>query len=118
MSTIPAYAIGYLRDVRFGDDIIGYLERIDESFAPFGGEFLVHGGAMSPREGEWDGDIIIIRFPSSSAANRWYDCPAYQEILPLRTDNSEGIVTIVEGVLPGHRGVDKVAELLGSDAHA
>ena len=113
MTTVPAYVIGYLRDVRLGDDIISYMERIDESFAPFGGEFLVHGGALSPREGEWDGDVIIIRFPSVEAANRWYDCPAYQEILPLRTENSEGIVTIVEGVLPGHRGVDKLAELLG-----
>lgn len=116
MTTAPAYAIGYLRDVRFGEEIAAYMERIDTTMAPFGGEFIVHGGAMSPREGEWDGDLIIIRFPSASAANEWYDSPGYQAILPLRTENSEGIVTIVEGVLPGHRGVDKLAELLGGDS--
>lgn len=118
MTIAPAYAIGYLRDVRFGDEIAAYIERIDTTMAPFGGEFIVHGGAMSPREGEWDGDLIIIRFPSASAANEWYDSPGYQAILPLRTENSEGIVTIVEGVLPGHRGVDKLAELLGADSTA
>ena len=90
MTTAPAYAIGYLRDVRFGDDIIEYMERFDSTLAPFGGEFIVHGGALSPREGEWDGDVIIIRFPSVEAATSWYDSPAYQAIVPLRTANSEG----------------------------
>lgn len=118
MTTAPAYAIGYLREVRLGDAVIEYMERIDGTLAPFGGEFIVHGGALSPREGEWDGDIIIIRFPSVDAATAWYDSPGYQAILPLRTANSDGIVTIVEGVLPGHRGVDKVAELLRSDDRA
>ncbi|HIZ98310.1 MAG TPA: DUF1330 domain-containing protein [Candidatus Janibacter merdipullorum] len=118
MTTAPAYAIGYLRDVRFGDDIIEYMERFDSTLAPFGGEFIVHGGALSPREGEWDGDVIIIRFPSVEAATSWYDSPAYQAIVPLRTANSEGVVTIVEGVLPGHRGVDKLAELLASSPSA
>lgn len=114
MTTAPAFAIGYLRDIRMGEDIIRYMERIDETLAPFAGEFVVHGGALSPREGEWDGDLIIIRFPSTDAASAWYDSPAYQEILPLRTANSDGIVTIVEGVLPGHRGVDKLAALPGA----
>lgn len=113
MTTAPAYAIGYLREVRVGPEILGYLERIDATLAPFGGEFVVHGGAMSPREGEWDGDIVIIRFPSRDAATSWYDSPDYQEILRLRTASSTGMVTIVEGVLPGHRGADKLVELRG-----
>lgn len=116
MRTAPAYAIGCLRNVRLGEEIVRYLEQIDSTMAPFGGEFIVHGGAMSSREGEWDGDVVIIRFPSREAASDWYDSPAYQEILPLRTASSDGIVTIVEGVPPGHRGVDKLAELRGSDA--
>lgn len=112
--TAPAYAIGYLRDVRLGEEILRYMERIDETLAPFGGEFIVHGGALSPREGEWDGDIVIIRFPGLDAATAWYDSPGYQAILSLRTENSESIVTIVDGVRPGHRGIDRVAELLGA----
>ena len=36
-------------------------------------------------------------------AHAWYDSPAYQEILPLRTENSDGATIIVEGVDEGYR---------------
>ncbi len=59
---IPAYAVGYLRDVVFGDDIIRYMREIDATLEPFGGEFIVHGGHIEAVEGEWDGALVIIRF--------------------------------------------------------
>ena len=108
----PAYAIGYLREVQFGEQIAQYLRCIDATLEPFGGRFLVHGGALSPREGEWDGDLVIIAFPDRESALAWYDSPAYQEIVPLRTANSAGLVTIVDGVTPGHRATDKLGALL------
>lgn len=114
--TTPAYAIGYLRDVRFGEDIAAYMRAIDATLEPFGGRFLIHGGALSPKEGQWDGDIIVIGFPDREAALAWYDSPDYQAIIPLRTANSEGIVTVVDGVRPGHVATDKLAELLGASA--
>jgi uncharacterized protein (DUF1330 family) len=40
---MPAYAIGHLRDVAVGPEIVEYLERIDETLAPFGGRFIIHG---------------------------------------------------------------------------
>ncbi|WP_114905887.1 DUF1330 domain-containing protein [Ornithinimicrobium murale] len=109
--SLPAYAIGYLREVRFGEEIATYMQRIDATLAPFGGHFLVHGGALSPLEGEWDGDIIIIAFPDRDSALAWYGSADYQELVPLRTSNSEGIVTVVDGVQPGHRATDKLAEV-------
>lgn len=115
MHTKPAYAIGYLREVTFGADIIEYMQRIDATLAEHGGHFLVHGGALTPCEGQWDGDLVVIGFPDRDSARRWYDSPAYQAILPLRTRNSDGMVTIVDGVGPGHRATDKLAELLSPD---
>jgi hypothetical protein len=32
--------------------------------------------------------------------------PTYQEILPLRTDNSDGSAILVDGVTPDHRATD------------
>ncbi|WP_256837791.1 DUF1330 domain-containing protein [Ornithinimicrobium faecis] len=110
--SLPAYAIAYLREIQFGDQIARYMRCIDATLEPFGGQFLIHGGALSPQEGEWDGDIVVIAFPDRESALAWYASPAYQAILPLRTDNSTGIVTIVDGVAPGHRGADKLRELL------
>ena len=108
----PAYALAYLQDVRFNDEIVDYLQRIDETLAPFGGRFLVHGGRLTPLEGAWDGDIVVIAFPDQAAATDWYASPGYQDILGLRTTNSTSIAAIVEGVPAGYRAVDGLADLL------
>ncbi|NYJ02545.1 uncharacterized protein (DUF1330 family) [Nocardioides thalensis] len=108
-----AYAIAYLNDVDFGEAIIEYIEKIDATIAPYGGRFLVHGGKLTPAEGEWTGDLVIIEFPGSEAAAAWYASPAYQEILPLRTEHSRSIACLVEGVPDGYRAVDKIAQVLG-----
>ena len=105
---MTAYDIGVLRSVRFGQDIVDYLERIDATLEPFGGRFVVHGAAPEVREGSWDGSLVIIAFPDLDAARGWYDSPAYQEILPLRTDNSEGVTMLVEGVVAPRERIAKV----------
>ena len=109
---IPAYAAGYLRDVVFGDDIIRYMREMDATLEPFGGEFIVHGGNIDAFEGEWDGDLVIIRFPDRTSALSWYESPEYQRILALRIQNSRSMVAIVEGVKSGHTGSAKADELL------
>ncbi len=111
-NTTKGYAIAYLREVDLGPAIAEYIERIDETLAPYGGHFLVHGGELTAAEGEWDGAIVIIEFPSTGAAREWYESPAYQAILPLRTEHSQSIAAMVEGVPTGYRAVDKLAELL------
>jgi uncharacterized protein (DUF1330 family) len=109
---IPAFAVGYLRDVVFGDDIVRYMREIDATLEPFGGEFIAHGGHIEAVEGEWDGDLVIIRFPDHASAMGWYASDDYQHILPLRVNNSHSMVAIVDGVEPGHTGSDKADELL------
>jgi len=111
--TKPAYAVAYLRDVDFGDEIIRYMREIDDTFTPFGGEFIVHGGELEAKEGQWDGALVIIRFPDRESALAWYESADYQRILPLRLNNSDSIAALVEGVAPGHAGAKRVDELLG-----
>jgi uncharacterized protein (DUF1330 family) len=103
---MSTYAIAHLRSVQLGPDIVRYLERIDATLEPFGGRFIVHGGAIDVREGEWPGDVIVIEFPDRQSATGWYESLAYQEILPLRTGNSDGIAILVDGVTPDHRATD------------
>jgi len=40
--------------------------------------------------------------PSIDDARGWYDSPAYQEILHLRTDHIDGDTLLVEGVAPDY----------------
>ncbi|WP_433011709.1 DUF1330 domain-containing protein [Kribbella sp. CA-294648] len=100
------YAIANLRNVRLNAGIVEYLERIDATLAPFDGHFIVHGGVPEFVEGEWDGTLIVIEFPSYEHARGWYASPEYQKILPLRTDNSDGVAMLVGGVGRDHVATD------------
>lgn len=108
---MTAYALAHLRNVDFGDAIIDYLQRIDATLAPYDGRFLVHGGNVTAAEGEWDGDIVIIEFPDRASVEGWYESPDYQAILPLRTEHSQSIAVVVDGVPAGYRATDGLAAL-------
>ncbi|QTP57890.1 DUF1330 domain-containing protein [Billgrantia antri] len=103
---MTAYAIARLQDVTMGPEIVEYLEKIDATLAPYGGRYLIHGGPTEVLEGNWQGDTIMLGFPSLERARAWYRSKAYRRILPLRTANAVGDVILVEGVPEGHRGID------------
>jgi uncharacterized protein (DUF1330 family) len=83
-------------------EVLDYLRRIQATLDPFGGRFLVHGAEVEVAEGPWPGTVVIIEFPDLVAAREWYRSPAYQEILPLRTNNIDGEAILVDGVGPGY----------------
>ena len=100
---MTAYAVAHLRSVDQNAEIVEYLQRIDATLDPFAGRFVVHGVLPDVVEGEWPGVLVVIGFPDPDAARAWYDSPAYQEILPLRTRNSDGVTLMVDGVPEGYR---------------
>lgn len=103
---MTAYAIALLQDVTMGPEIVEYLEKIDATLVPYGGYYLIHGGATQVLEGSWQGDTIMLGFPDLEQAQAWYHSEAYRRTLPLRTANAMGDVILVEGVPEGHRGVN------------
>jgi uncharacterized protein (DUF1330 family) len=103
---MAGYALAHIRSVTMGPAIVEYLERLDATLAPFGGRFIVHGGSVDVLEGAWLGNLVMIEFPDVQAARNWYSSPAYQAIVRLRTENTEGDCIIVDGVPPGHRATD------------
>lgn len=110
-STPRGYGIAVFDQVDLGPEIWSYLELIEQTFAPYGGAWVVHGSPPEPVEGSWPGDIVIIAFPTLAQARAWYVSPAYQEILPLRTGHSRAAVALVEGVPEGYRAEQTVAKL-------
>ncbi|MDH6281493.1 uncharacterized protein (DUF1330 family) [Rhodococcus sp. LBL1] len=105
---MSAFAIAHLRSVDFGADVVEYLERIDATLAPFDGRFVVHGSETTVLEGDWVGDLVVIEFPSRRMALEWYQSPAYQDIVALRTENSDGTAIIVDEVAHPHRATDVI----------
>ena len=106
---MPAYAVAHMRQVTMGPAVVEYLQRIDATLAPFGGRFIVHGGEVEILEGSWPGFLIVIEFPDRNRVSAWYNSVAYQEIVTLRTDNSESDVVMVDGVGSEHKATDVLA---------
>lgn len=110
MSGQRGYAVGHLRGVQLGAGIREYMERIESTFEPFGGEWVVHGTQPEVVEGDWPGDVVIIGFPSIAAARRWYYSEDYQSILGLRTEHSDTSVVLLEGVDSEYRAAETIAK--------
>jgi len=108
---MPAYALAHLRDIDPHPDILEYLERIQATLDPFGGRFIVHGGTIAVLEGAWPGLLVIIEFPGMDQARSWYESPAYQAILPLRTKHIESNAILVDGVAPDHDSAEMAANM-------
>jgi len=91
---MSAYAVAHLHKVGMGPEIVVYLQRIGATLEPFGGRFVIYGGNPEVLEGGWTGDLFVIEFRDRDWARGWYASPAYQAILRLRRDNSEGDVML------------------------
>ncbi|MGA4691833.1 MULTISPECIES: DUF1330 domain-containing protein [Rhodococcus] len=109
-----AYAVAHLRTIDLNDDIVRYLETIDDTLAPYDGRFLVHGVDPEGMEGPFEGNLVIIEFPDVDRARTWYESPEYQAILPLRTENSEGWAVVVQGTPTGYRATHFLDKVFGA----
>ena len=64
----------------------------------YGGRFVARGGATQVLEGDWPaGRFVMIEFPDTEAARRWYDSPEYREARAVRQEASTGRLLLVEG---------------------
>lgn len=80
----------------------GYRKLVPDTLKKYGGKFLVRGGKVEQREGDWKPNrVVVLEFADVAAARRWYDSPEYQEALRIRLANSKSdIMMIVEGAPP------------------
>lgn len=66
-----------------------------------GAEILVADPESEAMDGQPEHVTVVIKFPSKEAARAWYNSAEYQEIVHLRTDNTEGFLALTdEFVIP------------------
>ena len=76
-----------------------YRQRVPATIAAHGGRYLCRGGAVEVLEGEFDAKrVVVVEFPSVSAARTWYASPEYQALLPLRLKAAKTMLLMVEGL--------------------
>jgi uncharacterized protein (DUF1330 family) len=69
------------------------------SLVPFGGRFIVRGGALEAMEGTWHpGRLVILEFPDTAAARAWWASPEYAEGKALRQASASTEMLLVDGV--------------------
>lgn len=66
----------------------------------FGGEYLARGGNLTLKETDlWSPTrMVLIRFPDTDSANRFYDSPEYQAILPVSREAARRTIVMLEGI--------------------
>jgi uncharacterized protein (DUF1330 family) len=66
----------------------------------FGGEYLARGGPITVKESDlWvPTRMVMVKFADSETANRFYDSPEYQAILPISKKSARRTAFVLEGV--------------------
>ena len=95
---MPAYCFVNLH-IHDPEGYAEYRKRTLATIEAFGGRFLVRGGEVEVKEGDWrPGRVILLEFPSMEVARRWYDSPQYQAIIGYRTSTATTDLVFLEGL--------------------
>jgi uncharacterized protein (DUF1330 family) len=90
---MPAYIVGTIT-VRDPEAWQAYVERVGETFGPFGGRVLFRGLKAIPLSGAGHGErVVVAEFPDLDALQRWHESPQYQGLIPLRDQGAEVVLT-------------------------
>ena len=75
-----------------------YRKLVPATLTPFGGRFIVRGGAHQTVEGDWKPNrLVILEFPSMEQAKRWYDSEQYREPKAMRLRAGRTNLVMVDG---------------------
>jgi uncharacterized protein (DUF1330 family) len=75
-----------------------YRKLVPETIDKYGGRFLVRGGAIESKEGEWQPKrLVVIEFASMEQARAWYESPEYAPLLAVRQEAASTNLVFVEG---------------------
>jgi uncharacterized protein (DUF1330 family) len=94
---MPAYVIGDIA-VHDPDLYAEYAAGAPATLEPYGGRYVVRGGAPETAEGDWDAQrIVVLEFPDRERAAAWIEGPEYAQLRARRQQASTGRFVIVDG---------------------
>jgi uncharacterized protein (DUF1330 family) len=95
---MPAYLISTI-DITDPAGYEEYKKLVPPALAKYGGRFVVRGGSVEHKEGDWcPRRIVVVEFQSMDQARTFYDSPEYARAKEIRLRTSTGSVLFVEGV--------------------
>lgn len=95
---MPAYVIGEV-EIDDPDAYKEYAKLVPATIAQYGGKYLVRGGAVETKEGDWNPKrIVVLEFPTMDQARKWYHSPDYAPMLAIRLKAARSKLILVDGV--------------------
>jgi uncharacterized protein (DUF1330 family) len=96
---MPAYCIFENIDITEPARLEDYKQRVGPVVQRFGGRYVVLGGQVAPKEGDWKpGFLVMIEFPSLAQAEQWYHSADYEPLRRLRLSAGHFNAVFVEGL--------------------
>lgn len=78
-----------------------YLPKVVETLGPYEPEILVVDENIEVIEGgSEDTRCVVLKFKDKATAKAWYNSPAYQAVVGLRLDVTDGPAVLCEGFVP------------------
>ena len=75
-----------------------YRNRVGATVEQYGGKFVVRGGRVNPKEGDWKPRLLVmLEFPSLEQAERWYNSSEYKPLIAIREKAARTQLIIAEG---------------------
>lgn len=75
-----------------------YKNMVPPTLKPYGGRFLVRGGAVENLEGSWNpARLVVIEFDSVAKAKAWWGSDEYAEAKALRQATADTEMIVVQG---------------------
>lgn len=75
-----------------------YKNMVPPTLKPYGGRFLVRGGAVENLEGSWNpARLVVIEFDSVAKAKAWWGSNEYAEAKALRQATADTEMIVVQG---------------------
>ena len=76
-----------------------YRKMVPPTIEAFGGRYVVRGGAVESREGDWRPKrMVVIEFDDLDRARAWHDSELYAPARALREASADTRMILVEGV--------------------
>ena len=94
---MAAYVIGEI-EVTDPAAFQEYRNRVGATVEQYGGRFVVRGGRVNPKEGDWrPRHLLMLEFPSLEQAERWYNSSEYKPLIAVREKAARTQLIIAEG---------------------
>jgi uncharacterized protein (DUF1330 family) len=81
------------------DKMKDYVSKVFPLTSSYGGQYVVSGGEVELKEGEWTPIWpVMIKFPNMEKARAWYDSEEYQPLKALRKSAGRFSAVFMEGI--------------------